>query len=170
MKYKFACSLKLQSKDVLFLFCDTVLEDSLAIGCIVEWVQKLILLKWYLCEWEIMYIEISITPSWLAQTTFSLSIILKVAKYVMPMVIFNDSISLLNFYQINHVFRIHCCFRCGVFALSFGFTITRTFLFDMKVNLQMLIFLSSVHFQGFMWIFLGTTNSPDLANCKIAVS
>ena len=43
-----------------------------------------------------MYIEISIIPSWLAETMFSLSIILKVAKYVLPMVVFNELTSLLD--------------------------------------------------------------------------
>ena len=83
---------------------NTVLNNSLAIGCIVEWVQKLILLIWYFCNWRIIYIEISIIPSWLAETTFSLSvynfgslsIILKLAKYVLPMVVFNELTSLLN--------------------------------------------------------------------------
>ena len=57
-----------------------------------------------------MYIEISIIPTWLVGATFSLYNF-ESGILFFSMVVCHDLISLLNFYEINHVFHIHCCFR-----------------------------------------------------------
>ena len=54
----------------------------------------------------------------------------------------------------------------SAYYLFCGVMFTRKFSFDMNVDFQMLISLSSVHIQGY---FPGTTNSPDLTKFNTAV-